>query len=144
MAIVTYLKSKGYTGPRKQPLADLLLHGPTGSFSTAGALVDSGADLVQLPGSAGVTTGLLPSAILVGGVFVGGLPLPSGSKWVAVTTVGGSITMLLLSSVPIEVEGIAISVDVVFHPNGTSRPLVGRNAIVALNNVGFDATNWLL
>ena len=42
-----------------------------------------------------------------------------------------------------EVEGIPITVDLLCHPSPASRPLLGRQAIHALINVGFNATSWL-
>ena len=130
---ITYNNSKGYSGARQLPLADMLLIGPAARFPITGALVDSGADLVQVPQSSGVAAGLLNSTGA----------LPAGATRTTVRTVGGPVHMIRLPRVSLEVEGIPITVDVFFHPNGTSRALLGRNALVALRNVGFNTSNWL-
>jgi len=124
---ITYTNAKSYAGPNNQPLADIVLLGPAANFTISGVLVDSGADLVQVPSSAAITAGLALSS---------GTPL-------TINTAGGSITMTLLSAVSIEVEGIPITVDLLCHPSPASRPLLGRQAIHALINVGFNATSWL-
>lgn len=134
MPVKTYGNNKAYAGTRKQPLADMILKGPTSSFTVAGALVDTGADLVQIPHVAGVAAGFLNP--------LGG-PLPSGASVIGVTTAGGGVNMIRLPSVAMDIEGQSVIVDVLFHPSGTSRPLIGRNAIWALKDVGFDTADWL-
>jgi predicted aspartyl protease len=124
---VTYNYSKPYVGPSRQPLADVTLISPSTRFSIASVLVDTGADFLQVPASAATNAGLSLSA---------------GTS-TRVRTVGGIVHMTLLVNVSVEVEGVSITTDVLCHPNAKSRPLLGRKALVALRNVGFDPQEWL-
>ena len=85
----------------------------------------------MVPESFGVLTGLLGS----------GGALPPNASTVSIGGIGGSITAIKLSGVSLDVEGVPMTEDVLFHPNPNSRSLLGRNAIVALANVGFNATD---
>lgn len=130
MTTVNYNSSKAYTGAYQKPLADLDLIGPNGRASVSAVLVDTGADFLQLPERLAVTVGLLPSsaATIVS---------------VSVKTAGGSLNMKRLAGVSVEVEGVPITTDLLCHPSGTSRALLGRGALRALTNVGFNVTHWL-
>ena len=124
---VTYGNSRSYIGVARQPLGDLLLIGPTANISIRNVLVDTGADHLQVPAAAATAAGWL---------------LSSGTS-VSVKTVGGTITMTMLARLPVEIQGTPVTLDVLCHPIGSSRPLLGRSAILALSEVGFDPTDWL-
>lgn len=127
MTTVTYRHLKSYSGPRMQPLADVVVVGPAARFSLAGVLVDTGADLLQVPASAAIAAGL---------------PLSAGSS-IPISTAGGRAYMTRLSGVRVEIEGIPIVTDLLCHPNSASRALLGRQALAALVEFGFDSASWL-
>ncbi|SEO36753.1 retropepsin-like aspartic protease [Mucilaginibacter sp. OK283] len=129
MAVVTFPNSKLYVGSSLKPLADVVLIGPGGRrFRIAAALVDTGADFFQVPESAARAVGLLP-----GGTYT----------VVSVRTAGGIITMKKLSAVQIEIESALVTIEVLCSPLGISTPLVGRNALRALSNIGFSTIDWM-
>jgi predicted aspartyl protease len=125
--LVTYNNSKPYSGPLLQPLADIVLHGPATNFSIANVLVDTGADFLMVSASSAATAGLLP-----------GMGTP-----IYIRTAGGTVTMTKHTGVFVEIEGIRVITDLLCHPSPTSRPLLGRQALSALKDVGFDTTSWL-
>jgi len=124
---VTYTNSKAYVGKTRQPMADIALLGPARRFPVLGVLVDTGADLLQVPANAAASAGF---------------PLGAGTK-IPIGTAGGKATMILLSGVVVEIEGIRVTTDLLCHPNPGSRPLLGRAALAALVAYGFDAVNWV-
>jgi predicted aspartyl protease len=129
MAItITFPNSKGYVGTFQQPLADIVIIGPTGRFPITACLVDTGADFLQIPASAATKVGLLPS--------------PTASS-ISIRTASGIISMTKLTGVTVEIEGTSVTTDILCHPSGTSRALIGRTALRALTNVGFNKTDWL-
>jgi predicted aspartyl protease len=89
--------------------------------------VDTGADLLQVPNTAAVAAGLSLSA---------GTPI-------SITTAGGKAYMTRFKGVTVEIEGISIVTDLLCHPNSASRPLLGRQALSALVEFGFDTISWL-
>lgn len=123
---ITYGNSKPLTGANLQPLASIVLAGPAANITIANVLVDTGADLLQVP------LNLATAA---------GYPLLSGTK-VPIRTAGSPIYMVLLSGMYVEIEGKRVKVDMLCHPSSTSRALLGRQALAALSDYGFDATNW--
>jgi predicted aspartyl protease len=125
--LVTYNNSKPYSGTLLQPLADIVLLGPTRNFSIANVLVDTGADFLMVSASSAATVGLLP-----------GMGTP-----IYIRTAGGTVTMTQHTGVFVEIEGIRVITDLLCHPSPTSRPLLGRQALHALKDVGFDTTSWL-
>ena len=124
MTTVTYTNSQLYNGNR--PYADVELIGPTGR-STYKSLVDTGADYLQLPSSAASAVGLSLS----------------GGKTITVQGAAGGTTMTLLSGLSITIEGISITADVLFHSSGASKPLLGRQALLAAVEAGFNTKEWL-
>jgi predicted aspartyl protease len=124
---VSYGNSKSYVGATSQPLGDVLLVGPAANVSIKGILVDTGADYLQVPAGAATTAGWSLSA----------------GTLVSVGTAGGTTTMTLLPGVSVEIEGTSVIVDLLCHPSGSSKPLLGRSALRALKEVGFDLSDWL-
>lgn len=126
MTTVNYTQSSPYLGNR--PYGDVVLHGPNGS-TTYKALVDTGADYLQLPQAA---------AALVG------LSMANATTKKITTAWGHSPKSLqLLSNVSVDVEGVSVNVDVLFHPSPTSRPLLGRQALLRALEAGFNKRQWL-
>ena len=126
MTTVTYSNRRGFSGNRPYSNVTLLgNHGnPDVNFS---ALVDTGADYLQLPQSAAVAAGInLRSA---------------QSKTVHGAT--GSSSMLFVSGVRVEVEGKTVVVDVFFDPTNSSSALLGRQCFLAAVEAGFNAVEWL-
>jgi predicted aspartyl protease len=124
---VSYGNLKPYVGATSQPLGDVLLIGPGANVSIKGVLVDTGADYLQVPAGAATSAGWSLAA----------------GKTVAVGTVGGTVAMTLLPGVVVEIEGTPVTVDLLCHPSGSSKPLLGRSALRALKEVGFDISGWL-
>ncbi len=123
---VIFGNGKPYVGQYNKPYADIVLVG-TKRIAISNVVVDTGADFLQVPQSAASNAGLnLGQAIKQ-----------------MVKTVSGTITMLRLPNVLVEIEGIRIITVVLCNPNGTSSPLLGRAALHRLVNVGFDASQWL-
>lgn len=125
---ISFSNSKLYVGKYSRPLADIVIIGSSGRLTITACLVDTGADYLQIPSSAASRVGLLPS---------------SRSTSVRIRTAGGVRSMTKLSGVSIEIEGISLTADILCHPSGTSRALVGRSALKALNNVAFSKIEWL-
>lgn len=126
MTTVTYLKTYPYSG--NKPYADVLLIGSgPASQRTFKCLVDTGADYLQLPATAAVSAGI---------------SLQNGSQQ-NVRTAAASVTMTLVTGVPIEIEGVPVIVDVLFHPSANSPALLGRTALLAAFDAGFTPTDWL-
>ena len=123
MPTVTYANTKPYASNR--PIADVVLVGPTGKRAF-GCLVDTGADFLQLPAAA---------AGLVGIALASGVPHP------ILTAGGGRLVLTRVPNIRVEIEGRPVVVDVLFGPTASPAPL-GRQALLAAFEVGFDATAW--
>jgi predicted aspartyl protease len=113
---------------KTEGLADLELFGRSGSsMAFLNTLVDTGADYVMFPQSAGIRVGIQMKP----------------SHRVNMKTAGASTTMFLVPNVHIHIEGKCVQIDVLFNPRPGSRSLLGRNGIRALGEVGFDLNDWL-
>jgi predicted aspartyl protease len=125
MTTITFPHSITYTGNR--PYADvLLINGPSRS-TTYKCLVDTGADYLQLPASAG-----------------GSIGLSFGSAAVTtITTAAGSVNMHLVSGVTVEIERKRVSVDVLFDPANATMPIAGRQLLIKAFDVAFNSSEWL-
>jgi len=124
MKIVNYSNSRLYSGNR--PYADIVL--AAGRRPTYKALVDTGADYLQLPAAA---------------AWLAGISLVGRASH-AITTAGGSSPpMTLVPGVSVEVEGFSIIVDVLFSSAGTTGAFLGRQALLAAFDAGFNTTEWL-
>jgi predicted aspartyl protease len=93
-------------------------------------LVDTGADYLQLPSSAATSVGLghlLASAVATN-VKVAG---------------GGYVIMYLAHGVNVTIEGIPVTVSVLFDSSNSGPVLLGRQALLAAVEAGFNTTEWL-
>ncbi len=126
MTTVTYSNQRTFSGNR--PYSNITLLGvgghPDVNFS---ALVDTGADYLQLPQSAATKAGINLSSAQ---------PKP-------VHGATGTAFMLFVSAVRVEVEGKVLVVDVFFDPTNTSSALLGRQCLLAAVEAGFNASEWL-
>lgn len=120
---VVYTNSVPYTGNR--PHADVVLLG--GNNPAYKALVDTGADYLQLPVAAMTNANL------------------SGGAPVSIRTAAGTYqTMTMVKGVTVTIEGaVTVTVDVVFHSNGNTGAFLGRQALLAAFEAGFNAKEWL-
>lgn len=125
MTLVSYTASRLFSGNR--PYGQVVLRGPTGSTPVILALVDTGADYLQVPAS-------VASAV--------GLSLATGTSTL-IRTAWATATLTLLRGVAVEVEGRPITADVLFHPSGSSRALLGRQALLRAVEAGFNMKEWL-
>lgn len=126
MTTVSYTASRPFAGNR--PYGQVVLHGPTGIRTPLIlALVDTGADYLQLPASAAHAVGLS---------LGGGSPIRIRTAW-------ATATLVLLAGVAVEVEGRRITADVLFHPSSSSRALLGRQALLRAIEAGFNRKEWL-
>ena len=110
-----------------RPYADVILNPAHTSAPTHKCLVDTGADFTQLPGSAAALSGLSLAPATV----------------VAVGTASGGGFLHRLSGVQISIEGYWVTVDVLFDPTNKSPAIVGRGALLAAYQIGFQPTSWL-
>jgi predicted aspartyl protease len=121
---ITFANAKPYVGPSKQPIAHIVIQG-TQNVAVSQVLVDTGADFVQVP----------LSTLMAAGVSL------NGASKIKVRTAAGTVKMPLVKQVSLLVEGFPVTVDLLGSP-ANSRPLLGRNALLALQNVGFDTVGW--
>ena len=111
------------------PQADVVLMGPGGPHGAgwgALAIMDTGADISQLPSEAaagvGIEVGIGPTVVLA--------------------TAGGLVHRHRVR-VDILIQGVDLTVDVDFAPG--VRPLIGRSTMFALmDSVGFEPSEWLM
>lgn len=102
-----------------------LVNGPRTS-SVFTCLVDTGADYLLLPSSAAASVRLA---------------LPR--RTVSIGTVGGSISVHQVSGCTVEIEGVSVPVTVLFDPSGNLPLVLGREAIMACCECGFNTQEWL-
>ena len=128
MTTVNYSKHKGFSGAPPRPLGNGVLHGPTGATPVIRCVVDTGADLLQLPAS-------YASAV---GISLTGLA-PTSAR-----TAGGRARLIRVAGLTVDVEGVPATVDVLFDPTN-GQGLLGRNALAALQEVGVNLVinEWL-
>lgn len=128
MTTINFPNKSAYSGNR--PYADVILPGGAGKSPTHKCLVDTGADYLQLPASAATSVGLghlLTSAITTSVKIAG----------------GGSVTMQLARGVNVTVEGYPVKVDILFDPSNSGPELLGRQALLAAVEAGFNTKEWL-
>jgi predicted aspartyl protease len=133
--IVAFDDSEPYVGNR--PYTTVLLRGPGGTTAAGGrygtavkfvALVDTGADYMQLPTEAAINVGLGPA-------------LATATRS-TINTAGGVVTRQRLL-VDLEVRGIRVNVPTDFGPG--AYPLLGRQALfAAIGKAGFTTSDWLI
>ena len=85
MTSVTYPNKRAYIGNR--PYGDIVF--PSGSRPTYKALVDTGADYLQVPAAAAT---------------LAGISLAAGSSHSVTTAAGTSVSMTLVKSISVEIE----------------------------------------
>jgi predicted aspartyl protease len=124
MTTVNYTNSVPYNGNR--PYADVVVVG--GGNPTYKALVDTGADYLQLPIAAMTSAGISASA---------------GSPVSIRTAAGTMTTMTLVKGVKVKIETVTVPVDIVFNPYGGSGAYLGRQALLAAFEAGFKVKEWL-
>ncbi len=134
MTLVTYTNQRLYSGNRPYSNVTLLGVTPYPSYGYTPypnvnfwALVDTGADYLQLPMSAALTAGIDLSR---------GVP-----KTVHGAT--GTAALIFVTGINVEVEGKLVIVDVFFDPTNSSSALLGRQALLAAVEAGFNANEWL-
>ena len=128
MPTITFPNSKPYDPIDNRPYAAVaLLHGARKS-PTFPCLVDTGSDFIVLPTSA---------ASLIG------LPLSGTKKTYRGVT--GSASFDFEIGLQVDVEGCVITTDVLFAPTATVGfvPILGRVAILAAFDLGFNVSDWL-
>lgn len=135
MTLVTYTNQRPYSGNR--PYSNITLLGVTpypgygyGTYPNVNfwALVDTGADYLQLPISAAITAGI-------------DLNRKGTQKTVHGAT--GTATLIFVTGVNVEIEGKTVVVDAFFDPTNSSSALLGRQALLAAVEAGFNANEWL-
>jgi len=125
MISVNYSYDKTYSGNR--PYADVKIVGvgkPNICFS---ALVDTGADYLQIPEYSAVRAGLNVSS----------------ASNIQVRGATGTAVLKLLNGAAVIVEGKSITVDLLLEPGNGSSAFLGRQALLAAVEAGFDAKRWM-
>jgi predicted aspartyl protease len=91
----------------------------------ANALVDTGADHSVLP---------------VRVARAAKLTIPAAKMF---PTLGGSVRVHEVRNCTLEVEGMTVRVTVLFDPSGTLAPILGRDALLARCEFGFNSSEWM-
>jgi predicted aspartyl protease len=123
---VDYDGSNGYSANR--PYADIYCHGISGRVLKPvhlAALIDTGADYLELPNSVATQLGITLSSY------------PTHS----VLTAGGYAPVRVVKSFSVEIEGKVVAVTA--HFLSISTALLGLDAILSAIDLGFDVKNWL-
>ena len=127
MAIqVDYDGAHGYVTNR--PYADIYCHGVGGRVSSPfhlSALIDTGADYLELPSAVASNVG----------ISLAGYPTRT------VITAGGSASVTVVNNFSVEIEGKLVSVTAHFLTGSTA--LLGLRAILAAVDIGLDTGQWL-
>ncbi len=121
---VTYKNVEQYIGNR--PKLDIELVGPKSQRPVYQALVDTGADYLMLPDTYAQQVGLSLSSAQPYGYW-------TANSWA---------TSKILRNLDVIVEGLRITIDVVFDPLCPSGPILGRSALLAAIEVGFNDKEW--
>jgi predicted aspartyl protease len=124
---VTYDGSHAFRQTQR-PYADIYCHGITGRIPSpqhVGALIDTGADHLELPNKVarqlGINLGAFPSQ--------------------TISTAGGYISVTVVRNFSVEIEKKLVQVTAHFLPITTA--LLGLRAVLAAIDLGFDISNWL-
>jgi predicted aspartyl protease len=122
---VNYTDFQAFRGHRPHCLNLAVVNGARRSPLFSNALVDTGADHSILPVKVATAAYLtLPSARL----------FPTLSRPILVHEV---------RNCPLEVEGQIIKITVLFDPTGLVAPILGRDALLARCEFGFNTSEWL-
>jgi predicted aspartyl protease len=126
MTIVAYSNKRGFSGNR--PYSNVTLLGVNGKPDVNFcALVDTGADYLQLPYSAAVNAGI-------------------NLSFAQLKTVHGATgvsSMLFVTKVRVQVEGKTVVVDIFFDRTNLSSALLGRQCLLAAVEAGFNTVEWM-
>jgi predicted aspartyl protease len=130
MTIVTYTQQRLFSGNRPYSNVTLLAAHPYYAYSNVNfqALVDTGADYLQLPASAAATAGI---------------DLNSRGVPQNVHGATGTAVLIFVTGIDVEIEGKVITVDAFFDPTNLSSALLGRQALLTAVEAGFNAKEWL-
>ena len=121
-----YFSNSDSLGMGNEATCALDIFGPTATASFVDVLVDTGADYIMVPQLIATRTGINLA----------------GATRLTVRGVGGNVSMWLASGVSINVNGSSGNCEVLFNPDPSSMPLVGRNGIELIKNIGFESTQW--
>jgi predicted aspartyl protease len=124
---VSYDGAHGYVTNR--PYADIFCHGVSGRTSSPfhlAALIDTGADYLELPTavatSVGVNLGLYPTHTVV-------------------TAGAGTASVVVVSNFSVDIEGKLVAVTAHFLSGSTA--LLGLRAILSAVDFGLEVSRWL-
>ena len=123
---VTYDGAHNFANNR--PYADIYCHGVAGAIAKpfhVSALIDTGADYLELPNAVARQLGINLA------------PYPSRQ----VNTAGGYLPVTVVKGFTVDIEGKLVSVTAHFFAISTA--LLGLRAILAAIDVGFDTSRWL-
>jgi predicted aspartyl protease len=112
---------------RNEPRADVWLEPNHPRSPNYLCLVDTGAEYLQLPAAAASQVGL----------SLANAPTKN------FRTAGGSVRLPYLTGLSVEIEGNLVTVDVVFDTQTRPLALLGRRALLAIYQVGFNTSEWL-
>jgi predicted aspartyl protease len=124
---VSYDGAHGYVTNR--PYADIFCHGVGGRVASPfhlAALIDTGADHLELPTAVATSIGLNLSLYPAHTVLTAG---------------GGSASVVVVNSFSVDIEGKLVSVTAHFLSGSTA--LLGLRAILAAVDFGLDTSQWL-
>jgi predicted aspartyl protease len=129
---VAYDEHRLWGNPNQQdnrPYTEIILRGGNpAQFERVWALIDTGADFLQVLDSLAAKIGI-------------DLTTQGTPKWIQ-TAGGGSTLVTEVQNVEVEIEGKRIQITCLFGTNQTT--LLGRTAVLAAIDVGFDVNGWLL
>jgi predicted aspartyl protease len=123
--IIHFNKNAAYVGNR--PYADVILNPATPGQPTHKCLVDTGADYLQIPLNAASSAGLA---------------IGSATAYTVMTS-AGTATMYLVRGVPVDIEGIPVTVDILCDPSNSAPYIAGRQVLWAAFDFGFNIKDWL-
>ena|ERR1700730_5662553 len=128
---VTYDEHRKWGYPKNRdnrPYTEIELVGPSGSVRIW-ALIDTGADTIQLDENFATQVGLYPAN--------------NGTQTSVQTAGGAPVQLYELSNVEIIIEGRTIFEDCLFSAPNSNDHLLGRNTFLAAMDVGLDLRGWL-
>jgi predicted aspartyl protease len=124
---VPYDGAHGYVTNR--PYADIFCHGVSGRIAKPfhlSALIDTGADYLELPTTVATSVGV---------------NLYHYPTHKVITAGGGSASVVVVNNFSVDVEGKLVTVTAHFLSGSTA--LLGLHAILAAVDFGLDTSQWL-
>lgn len=110
-----------------RPMANIVIHGQGASSAPFYAIVDSGADYLQVDGQVAVALNL---------------NMKSVRRHIIISANGTRSGCPLLPGVFVTLEGKKVAVDLLLGPPNTI-PIIGRTAFLAAIEFGMDYQGWL-